>query len=218
MYNTLFEVANPPNVIYQMVQYIKLISYVSLIFSFATDILFKYIYEEDISIFNFTLLLVKLTIGFNLILDYIVSFTQNNKEFTIMLLLYTYFNRIAKSFLYDVPQQQYLLIITIIPLCLLEILHTYICVFLNNDNLVKLRKYLFRVLLPVQLYGDMMCIYYIEHDSWSIYFSLYFYLIIFFLVEMYDNYLVSEKIIIEQKKLKSNTAKKISIMLNKKKV
>ena len=196
MHDTLYEISNPPSIIYQMVYYIKLISFSTILLSYSTDILFKYLFDEDINIFNFTLLLLKLVAGFDLCLDLVLYASHQCPQFSIRYLLFTHTVKIAKSFLYGVStytDQQYLLVITLLPVMIMETLHTVLCIYPHNDLLINLRLFAYRALMPLQLFAEMLCIYYLEHHSPIMYITLFVYLIVWFFIELYDNYKVSNR-------------------------
>jgi len=217
MHNTLYNIEKPPSASCQLAQYTKLLMNISLLLSVSSDILFKYIYEEDINIFNFTLLHVKIVIGVELFIDALLSIIHVNPEFSWRYLLLIYMCRFTKSFLYNFSQWETVLIMIILPLSILEVIHSYLSLYLNNEKLIKLRMHCFWILLPLKYLGEAMCIYYIFHDSIAVNFSLYFYLLINFCIELYDNYLVSNRILIDNEKYKTTKAKQTEQLNIKKK-
>jgi hypothetical protein len=171
MHCTFYEIANPPTAMYQIVYSMKFVSYLSLILSFTSDFVFKYIYEEDISIFNFTNYLIKIILIFCFILDILLALSHTNKSFSTRYFIYIFLNRFTKSFLYDISHTEYLLVMTIFPMTVMEALHNYVCISLNNVFVLKIRYFLYRALLFVELAGEVMLIYNMDHYSSLINFS-----------------------------------------------
>jgi hypothetical protein len=127
-------------------------------------------------------------------LDLILGIFHTNKDFSIRFLIYIYINRMGKAFLYEVPQKQYLLVMTILPVCLLESLHNYVCLTQSSEFVIKIRYFLYRALLPIEMIGEMMCVLKVDNNSLYVKFCMMFYLIMFCAIEVYDNYTVSDRL------------------------
>jgi len=194
MHNTLYELTKSPSKSYYLIIYsLKFLTYNAIILSFLSDIFFKYIYKGDITIFSFSLTLIICNTIFCFIGDLILCYIESNKEFSLKYLIYIYINRIAKAFLYTIIEKQYLLILSILPWTILESLHNYVSLTQNSVFFINLRYFSYRVILPISLMGEIFSIRKMDHHSNFFKLFLYLYLILFFILELFDNYKVSER-------------------------
>jgi len=213
MYNVFQELSRKNSARYKMIISIKFLTFSSILVSLLAELFFNFKFlneDNDLDVHglhkinnpmgivlklknfkNFTCYLVKLNTIFCFVLDLILGFTYDIKEFSLNFMLYFYINKYAKVYLYGMKSKRYLLFLTVLPMTLMESLHYYVNINNTKELTIKLRYYSYRFLLPINLIGDILSILNIEHHSTFFICFLIMFLIVFFLVELYDHYHVS---------------------------